>query len=308
MAGKFGICDIQVVRAARVVRPAEFGFDLDSDYYRNVSGAQTLSHAKENEDALSLCHKASLEILGRHPGLNEQLDAIFVVTLPTEPTVAPISSRLQGLIGARPGTFCLDMTLSCVGFLQAASLVMDLMPARKWKRVLVLNVETLTKIIKPNDHALRLIMSDGATAALFTDKGKIQFERFDFFADGKLGSILGTRDGHMYMDGPKVYETVLRRIPASVRNTMEAAGMAKEDTDLFLFHQASKKILQKLTELLELDPSRVPNVIEESGNMGSCSLPQLLAKIIEESGERRMFATAFGAGFQWAHAVLRKDA
>lgn len=306
-SAKFGIADIQVVHAAKKIRPAELGFDLDSDYYRNVSGALALSAVEKDENALSLCFQAAQKILDRHPGLSEQLDAIFVVTLPVEPTVAPLSARLQGLIGARPQTFCLDLALSCVGFLQAASLALDLMAARRWSRVLILNVETLTKIVRPEDQALRLIMSDGATASLFTDTGRITFEKFDFFSDGKLDTLLGTQEGRMHMDGPKVYETVLRRIPSSVRGSMEAAGLAKEDADLFLFHQASRKILQKLTEILELDPLKVPSVIEQSGNMGSCSLPQLLTDVLEKPGAKIMFATAFGAGFQWAHAVIRKE-
>jgi 3-oxoacyl-[acyl-carrier-protein] synthase-3 len=302
---KYGIADIQVAAASTKLHPERFGFDLSEDYYQNVSGARTVFAAGAEEDAFALCSQAAAKMLAKHPGLAAELDALFVVTLPTEPTVAPVSSRLQGALGAKPNTFCLDLTLSCVGFLQAASLVLDLMPARGWKRVLVFNVETLTKIIRPDDHALRLIMSDGACATLFTDEAPLTFERFEFFADGKLADILGAREGRMHMDGPRVYETVLRRIPSSLRASLESAGVGKQDVDLFLFHQASKKILDKLSELLELDEAKVPRAIE-TGNMGSCSLPQLLAGVLEERRERCLSATAFGAGFQWAHALMRQ--
>jgi 3-oxoacyl-[acyl-carrier-protein] synthase-3 len=303
---KYGIADIQVAAASQKLNPAGFGFDLSEDYFQNVSGVRTLSAAANDEDAFALCSQAAAKMLANNPNLANELDAIFVVTLPTEPTVAPLSSRLQGALGAKPSTFCLDLTLSCVGFLQAASLVVDMMPARGWKRVLVFNVETLTKIIKPDDHALRLIMSDGACATLFTDDGRLTLEHFEFFTEGKFADILGTREGRMHMDGPRVYEAVLRKIPSSLRSSLETAGIGKDEIDLFLFHQASKKILDKLSEILELDEQKVPRTIE-TGNMGSCSLPQLLAQVLENRKERCISATAFGAGFQWAHAVIRQE-
>jgi 3-oxoacyl-[acyl-carrier-protein] synthase III len=232
----------------------------------------------------------------------------LVVTLPVEPTVAPISARLQGYLGTRSNTFCLDLTASCVGFLQAASLVVKMMPANGWKNVLVLNVETLTKIIRPEDQALSLIMSDGATASLFSDQPRLVFDHFDFFSDGKLAPILGTRNGSMFMDGPQLYETVLRRIPTSFRDSLKKCGVGREEVDLFIFHQGSRKVLDKLIDLLDLESSKVPQTIAQVGNLGSCSIPHILSDLLDRPApqERRLFATAFGAGFQWAHSSLRQ--
>jgi 3-oxoacyl-[acyl-carrier-protein] synthase-3 len=307
-ACEFGLEDVRTAFAGKTLSPMTFGFDLPQDYYQNVSGAQTLTVAESFENAFTLCARAAENILRDRAGAAAQLDAIFVVTLPTEPTVAPISSRLQAHVGAPASTFCMDLTLSCVGFLQAASTILDMMPARGWKKVLLLNVETLTKIIRPEDQPLRLIMSDGATAALFTDQPRVVFDQFEFFSDGSLASILGTADGKMAMDGLRLYETVIRRIPNSFRQTIEKFGLQQNAIDLFLFHQGSRKVLDKLIERLELEPRKVPQTIAQTGNLGSCSLPHLLDGILHDrpSETRQIFATAFGAGFQWAHASLQQ--
>ena len=305
---EYGVEDIKVALSSHKVTPSELGFDLPQNYYQSVSGAQTLTKATPEEDAFVLCSRAAEILLSTQPGLIQQIDAILVVTLPVEPTVAPISARLQGYLGARSNTFCLDLTLSCVGFLQAASLVVKMMPAHGWKKVLLLNVETLTKIIRPEDQALGLIMSDGATASLFSDRPRLVFDQFDFFSDGNLASILGTRNGNMFMDGPRLYETVLRRIPTSFRDSLKKFGLGRDEVDLFIFHQGSRKVLDKLIELLALESSKVPQTIAQFGNLGSCSIPHILSELLENPAPqgRRFFATAFGAGFQWAHASLRQ--
>lgn len=305
---RYGIEDVQTVLATQKVQPSQMGFDLPQDYYEHVSGAQTLSVSSSDEDAYVLCFRAAQKLIELHPNLVESLDAVVVSTLPTKPMVVPVSTRLQGSLGLKKNAFCLDLSLSCPGFLQASSLILDMIAARGWKKVLLITADTLTKIIRPDDHSMRLLMSDSATAILFSDRPRFVFDQFEFFANGNLASILEERDHHVFMDGPKVYETVLHLIPQSVRNSLERMGLAQQDVDLFLFHQGSRRLLDRLIENLELDPARVPRAIEQVGNLGSSSIPQLLDGLLRDpkACTRRIFATAFGAGFHWAHASLQQ--
>ena len=303
----YGLEHIELQLAMHQHSPLQFGFDLTEEYLEKVSGAKTIYSTEKDETNFDLCVKAAKKLISARPDLPSRLDAILVVTLPTEAIVAPLSARLQGVLAAPQNTFCLDLSLSCVGFLQTASVALDMMSNRQWKNVLVVNIQTQTKIVRPQDHTCRLLLSDSATACLFSDQPRLVFEQFDFFSDGSLAEILETRDGHLFMDGPRVYETVVRRIPASVRTSLEKFGLRREDVDLFLFHQASKRVLDKLIEDLELDPARVPVSIHEVGNLGNSSLPHLLSRLLSEpqNEKTRIFATAFGAGFQWAHAALK---
>lgn len=308
MPARYGIEDIQTAHGSIKISPAQFGFDLPQDYYQNVSGAETLWMCGPGEDAYSLSREAALGLLSSRPELAGELDAIVVTTQPTKPTIVPISVRLQAALGAKETTFCLDLTLSCPGFLQASSVVLDMMSSRRWKKVLLVTVDALSKIVRQDDPPLRLLMSDGAAAMLFSENPKFVFEDFDFFVDGNLTSVLEERDDHLFMDGPKLYEKVIRRIPASVKASLERKHLAPKDVDAFLFHQGSKRLLDRLYQALDLETPRSSYGLENYGNLGASSIPHLLQEFLLDPNPRgrRIFATAFGAGFQWAHALLRQ--
>ncbi|MGZ3710258.1 MAG: 3-oxoacyl-ACP synthase III family protein [Bdellovibrionota bacterium] len=307
MRPELGIQNIAVGLPQACLSPGELGFGQSESYYSHVSGAESLYRSNATEGAFELCLRAAENLLYSHPETFSDLDAILVVTLPTEPTVAPISARLQPKLKAANSVFCLDLTLSCVGFLQASSLLVDMMEMRRWKKAILFNVETLSKILNEDDKALQLVMSDSATACLFSDKPKMQYENFDFGVEGDLASILGTRNQKMYMDGPRVYETVLRKIPVSIQSAMDRFGIEKDQVDYFAFHQGSRKVLDKLAERLELGPARILGNLKKMGNTGSCSIPHLLYDLQKEhhATEKLIFCTAFGAGFQWAHSSVR---
>jgi 3-oxoacyl-[acyl-carrier-protein] synthase-3 len=301
-----GIQNIAMGFPSRRISPSELGFGKDEAYFASVSGAKNLYRTAAGEFALDLCERAAKNLLADNPEALENVQAILVVTLPTEPTVAPISARLQAKLGLPASVFCLDLTLSCVGFLQGSSLLLDMMAARGWKKAVLFDVETLSKIIAKNDQALQLVMSDAAAVTLFSENSRMQFRNFEIGVDGTLAGILDTRDGTMFMDGPKLYETVIRKLPVSFRSALAKFGYKKEQIHFFAFHQGSRRVLDKLIQELELDRATLLEGIGEFGNMGSCAIPHLLMGLLNENHEtdKLVYCTAFGAGFQWAHSIV----
>ncbi|HTX11270.1 MAG TPA: 3-oxoacyl-[acyl-carrier-protein] synthase III C-terminal domain-containing protein, partial [Solirubrobacteraceae bacterium] len=87
----------------------------------------------------------------------------------------------------------------------------------------------------------------------------------------------------------------------------EAAGLALEDIDLFVYHQANGRILRALAEKLQLPPERVVDVIENLGNSSAGTLPLGLDAAEREGRLRpggKVLLSAFGAGFTWGAGVI----
>ena len=109
------------------------------------------------------------------------------------------------------------------------------------------------------------------------------------------------------MDGPEVYRNAIARMSEATLAAVQGAGLALEEIDLFVFHQANGRILRALAERLGLPSDRVVDVIENLGNSSAATLPLALAAA-ERDGRlwpgSKVLLSAFGAGFTWGAGVI----
>ena len=69
----------------------------------------------------------------------------------------------------------------------------------------------------------------------------------------------------LYMDGPGLITLTLDTIPQMVQRVLAAGKMGMSDVDLFLFHQATLKLLDCLRQDMKLDEARLPTVLRDCG-------------------------------------------
>jgi len=111
---------------------------------------------------------------------------------------------------------------------------------------------------------------------------------------------------HGQMNGPDVFNFVIREIPKDIRAIYEFSGTEKEQIDYFVFHQANTYINSYLMKKLKLDPEKVPASIAKFGNTSSVSIPLTIVSELknELKGTQKMLMAGFGVGLSWATAVL----
>ena len=112
------------------------------------------------------------------------------------------------------------------------------------------------------------------------------------------------------MAGRSIFEFMLGTVPADVDRVTAANGIAPDDVDLFLLHQASNHMLSYLMRRMKLDPARVPIRIRDTGNLVSSSIPFLIAELAREGGlaGKTTLLSGFGVGLSWASTIVRFDA
>src|SRR5262249_16688782 len=107
----------------------------------------------------------------------------------------------------------------------------------------------------------------------------------------------------LYMDGPSLINFTVAAVPQLVENVLTAARLNERDVDIYLFHEATLKMLQQLRERMGVSAERLPVVLENCGNTVSSTIPILIDRLRQEGrlkrGMRSMLV-GFGVGWSWA--------
>ena len=120
-------------------------------------------------------------------------------------------------------------------------------------------------------------------------------------------SIICRRGGRLSMQGHETFVNAVKRMSEITLETLDRAGMGLDDVDLFVYHQANRRILHAVGEKLGLPEERVVDCIENYGNTSAGTIPIALAEMQQAGRLRagdRVLLCAFGAGFTWGGALV----
>ena len=113
---------------------------------------------------------------------------------------------------------------------------------------------------------------------------------------------------HFRMDGKAVFENGVRRMSEAVLESLQVNGLALNDIDVLVPHQANLRMLEAILERTGMPREKVFVNVEEYGNVASASLPIAFDEA-RRSGMIRpgslVLMVAFGSGFVWGSALLR---
>jgi len=112
----------------------------------------------------------------------------------------------------------------------------------------------------------------------------------------------------IYMKGPELFKRAVVKFVETTQDAMDAVGMTIDDIDLFIPHQANKRIIEAAGARMGIDPSKVFVNIERTGNTTAATIPIGIHEALGDGriheGDIVLFAS-FGAGLTWASAIMR---
>jgi 3-oxoacyl-[acyl-carrier-protein] synthase-3 len=278
--------------------------------------------AAPDECASDLGVKAAEQLFKRHQVDRSSIDFLLFCTQTPDYPLPTTACLMQQRLGLRTSIGALDFNLGCSGFVYGLSLADGLIRSGAAKRVLLVTAETYSKYIDPGDRSLRTIFGDGAAATLIDASDEQTLSGFAFGTDGSGADTLLVNTGgarpaadslqprhrqrwksSLYMDGPSLINFTLEVVPPLVSEVLANAGAKREQVDLFLMHQATHKMLDRLRERLEIQEDRLPILLEQYGNTVSSTIP-LLMQELRSSGRLRpgvqSMLVGFGVGLSWA--------
>lgn len=311
-----------------------FGDWTEEKIYAKV-GIKERSIAANDEFVSDIAEKAALMLFKDQNIFPEEIDFLILCTqspdfyLPT--TACILQARLK--IPNNCGAF--DFNLGCSGFVYGLSMADALISNETAKNVLLIMADTYTKHVNKLDKSTRTIFGDGAAAVLVRgnkEDQKSRIGKFSFGTDGngaenliipaggmKLprsedtsGEIVdkfgNTRSqNNLYMNGPKIYEFVMEYIPPFITEILRKNNLDFEEIDLFVFHQASAYMLEKLRRKIKIPKDKCFIGVENVGNTVSASIPIALKQAEElqklKKGDKVMIV-GFGVGYSWSGTVI----
>lgn len=283
---------------------------------RRIADPETPASALATEAARRALLDAGIE--------GKSLDQIIVGTVTGDRPFPSTACLIQDRLGAASG-YAFDISAACSGFLYALSLGRTQIAAGVAETVLVVGVETLSKITDWTDRNTCVLFGDAAGAVVLRSTGEPGgILATKLHSDGSLTNLLEMPGGgslnpashesvekrlhYIRMSGNDVFKYAVRAMESVACEALEAAGHKPEELDLLVPHQANYRIIDATARRLGLPMEKVFVNLDRYGNTSSASIPLALDEAKRQGrlkpGDLVELVT-FGGGFTWAAAVVR---
>jgi 3-oxoacyl-[acyl-carrier-protein] synthase-3 len=288
------------------------------------SGIRERHIAEEGEATSDLAVPAAQQALDRANLLPEDIDFIVVGTTTPDHFFPSTANLVQHRLGCRRAG-SVDVLAACAASIYSMTIGAQFIQTGKYRRVLCIGAETLSKITDFTDRGTCVLLADAAGAAVLqaTDEDR-GFIDADLYSDGQYAELLhmpagGSRNpasletleaGQHYakMKGGEVFKVAVRMFEECTVQLLQRHGFTANDVDLFIPHQANLRIIEAATKRVGLPMERVFVNIDRYGNTGAASVYVALAEAVAAGRLRRgdlVLLAAFGGGFTWGAALLR---
>jgi 3-oxoacyl-[acyl-carrier-protein] synthase-3 len=253
-----------------------------------------------------------------------ELEAIFIGTVTPDMLFPSTACLVQDKLGAK-GAWGFDISAACSGFVYALQTGVKFVETGAHKKVLVIGADVMSSIIDYTDRATCVIFGDGAGAVLIepADEG---LGCIDFLheVDGSGACYLNMPGGgslnpathetvdkkmhFVHQDGGAVFKYAVRKMADSSETLLTRNGFKGSDVDLFVPHQANKRIITSAAERLGLSEDRIIINIDEFGNTTAATIPLALESARQQGRLKKgdlVLIAAVGAGFTVGATLLR---
>ena len=255
----------------------------------------------------------------------QKADIDFIVLITQSPDYALPTSAciLQDRLGLRKACMAFDVNLGCSGFIYGLAIGGGLIETGLAKKGLLFCSETYTKYIDKSDRTCRPIFGDGASVTLLAPCDRNSLGPFEMGTDGSgfrnlivpssgaRTPDLGAIEHKLFMNGAKVFMFTMDMVPKCVTALLEKCEKTISDIDLFVFHQASKLVMDNIIRRLELPEEKVFVNYHRVGNTVSASIPIALKDAVDEKRLKKgdqVMLVGFGVGYSWGACLLHWDA
>jgi 3-oxoacyl-[acyl-carrier-protein] synthase-3 len=273
-----------------------------------------------SSDLALIAARRALEMAGLEAS---DLDQIILATTTPDRILPSCACTLQQKLGATKAA-AYDVFAACTGFVYGLAIARGLIGSGVAETIMVVGVETLTRIMDLADRNTCVLFGDAAGAAILKPcPPGSGLHAICIRSDGALGDVLevpagGSREPaseetvrarrhYIHMRGKKLFPFAVRGMEDTLRQALAETGWETGDLDLVIPHQANLRIIEAVRERLGIPEQKMVVNIDRYGNTSSASIPLALDELVRagriEPGDRIAF-TAFGGGATWGSAVM----
>jgi 3-oxoacyl-[acyl-carrier-protein] synthase-3 len=299
--------------------------DTSDEWITTRTGIKTRHIASKNETTAELATEAAkkaIEMAGLNP---EEIDAIIVGTITPEMVFPSTACFVQKELGAK-NAWATDLSAACSGFVYSVSIAQQFIESGRYKNILAIGAETLSKITNWEDRASCILFGDGAGAVVLQrseekDRGVLYST---MGSDGSLWYTLncqayGSKNPvskplddpnkvYMEIQGRQIYQLAVRKIVETVEECLEKHDLTIEHLDMLIPHQMNARIIESAAKRLGIKEKCVFKNIAEYGNTSAASVPIAFDEYYRLGKGKKgdtIILVSFGAGLTWGANLMR---
>jgi len=304
--------------------------DTSDEWIRQRSGIVKRHYVEPGVGSSDLAYEAALRAIEAAKIDKSEIDFITAATLSPDHYFPGIGVLVQAKLGLSE-IGALDVRNQCTGFIYALSVADQYIRTQTYKKILVVAAEVQSSNLDNSDEGrdMAVLFGDGGGAVILEPNEKNDGRGIlstHLFSDGRYASDLwmekpSSKDNPTFyekflenkrffprMNGRNVFKNATEKMPEAVRIGLKHNGLAIEDLDHLIPHQANDRISLVVARNLKIPVEKVIRNIDRFGNTTAASIPIALDEALKEGRIKEgdiVVLTAFGSGYTWGSAVIR---
>lgn len=319
-----------------IERTAEYDYISrdEQELFSKTTGIKERRVADKNVTCSDLCYEAAKDIINKF-NCADEIDILIFVSQSPDYYLPATSVLLQDRLRLKNQCIAFDINLGCSGYVYGLSIISNLLQSGQLKKALLLVGDKSTTSTTYTDKSTYPLFGDAGTATLLEYNKYSADSHFNLQSDGSGKDSIMIEHGqsrnpfdetlnelheiepgiirakkHLILKGFDIFNFALQEVTPNINELLKQSGIAKEDIDYFVFHQANKLINESVRKKLKLDSSKTPGSIELFGNTSSASIPLTICYALKDelqSKKLTLLLSGFGVGFSWGSVILKTE-
>ncbi len=299
--------------------------DTSDEWIRQRTGISQRHVVDPGVATSDLAREAAVKAIARAGLAPDDIGFIVVGTVTPDMMFPSTACVLQNKLGAHHA-WGFDVSAACSAFTYSLTTGCQMVAGGLVERALVVGADVMSSIIDYSDRATCVLFGDGAGACVLVPAGPDDGVILDFEheIDGSGGPALCMPAGgslhpasaetvaakmhYVKQDGGSVFKFAVRKTEEIARRVLERNGLAPRDVDLFVSHQANRRIIQSAADKLGLEDRQVIINIDRYGNTTAATIPLALNDAMCQGRLKKgdlVLLASVGAGFTVGSVLLR---
>ncbi|MEE9572463.1 MAG: beta-ketoacyl-ACP synthase III [Candidatus Neomarinimicrobiota bacterium] len=298
--------------------------DTTDDWIKTRTGIETRRLVSEGQASADMATEVAKILLERSNTDKNEIDLIIIATITPDTLLPSTAARVQHNLDAQ-NCWGFDLSGACTGFLYALETGSKFVESGKYKKVMVIGVDTMSSIIDYTDRTTCVLFGDGAGGVLLEPaESKNGIIDSLLRIDGSGGEALIMPGGgslhpasadtikkkmhYVHQDGKTVFKFAVKGMANISSEILKKNNYTGDDVKLFIPHQANKRIIDAAAKRCRIPMDRVLININKYGNTTDATIPigmdEAASNGLIKDGDL-VLTSSFGAGFTWGSILIR---
>ncbi len=252
----------------------------------------------------------------------DDIDLVICATITPDMPFPSTANIICDKVGIK-NAFHFDINAACSGFIYAITIGAKFVESGTHKKVLVIGADKMSSIIDYQDRQTCVLFGDGAGVVLLEpSKENVGIIDSIHYSDGmgrtflhmKAGGsvkpasfkTIENREHYLYQEGQTVYKSAVKSMAAVAVEIMEKNNLTNDDIAFVVPHQANIRIINAVTDRMNISSEKVMINIEKYGNTTGATIPLCLWEWEKKLHKNdNLILTAFGGGFTWGAVYIK---